>query len=76
MSTVPKRAMNNQERANAKTLKEKGFYVFWFQTHDPHSQCNGYWATHPKLVFQYNINTAFSMALEDLSKQQTTNNKQ
>ena len=72
---MAKRAMNNQERANAKTLKEKGFDVFWFDSHNPFSQANGYWATHPKLICMYDINTAFSMALEDLSKIQITNFK-
>lgn len=60
------RAMNNQEKEAAKMLKEKGFTVFWFQS-GPHS--SGYYAIHPKLIFQYCISTTSNMALEDISNE-------
>jgi hypothetical protein len=57
------RAMNNKEKNAAKMLKEKGFDVFWFES-GPNSF--GYYALHPKLTFQYCINTCADIALNDL----------
>lgn len=57
------KAMNNQERAAAKLLKEKGFEVFYqYQG----ANRGDYWAKHPKLPFQYHIATKSNQALQDL----------
>jgi hypothetical protein len=58
------RAMNNNEKANAKILKQNGFHVFW-QYNGPDK--GSYWATHSKLICQYCINTKADQALKDLS---------
>jgi len=57
------RAMNNTEKQASKILKENGFHVFW----EYRGEKNGdYWATHPKLVYQYHIATTADEAIEDL----------
>lgn len=60
------RDMNNIEKANAKILKSKGFYVFWQYSHGERS--GAYWATHPKLICQYCIITCASKAINDLER--------
>ena len=58
------RAMNNTEKANAAILKNLGFTVFY-----QYSGIKGdYWATHPKLVYQYHLRTSAINAVNDLSK--------
>lgn len=60
---MPQRAMNNKEKVAASILKENGFYVFWF---DSGYYSSGYYATHPKLIMQYHVESCFNQALEDL----------
>jgi hypothetical protein len=50
--------MNNQEKANAKLLRQLGFLIF---------EQNGFWAIHPKLICQYCVTTSASKAIQDLN---------
>jgi hypothetical protein len=50
--------MNNQEKANAKVLRQAGFYIF---------EMKGFWATHPKLICQYCVTTKADKAIKDLN---------
>lgn len=58
------RAMNNIEKQNAKTLKQKGFHVFWQYSNG--EKTGSYWATHNLLICQYCIRTMASAAINDL----------
>jgi hypothetical protein len=53
--------MNNKEKANAKILREAGFYIF--------ESRNVFWATHPKLISQYCVNTCADKAIQDLKNE-------
>jgi hypothetical protein len=57
------RGMSNIEKIAAAELKQKGFSVFWMYQGPKHGD---YWATHPKLICQYHVQTTSKKALEDL----------
>jgi hypothetical protein len=57
------RGMNNKEKQASKTLKMLGFRVFWeYRRKDQ----GDWWATHPKLICQYHIDTCADEAISDL----------
>lgn len=61
--------MNNLEKEAAAVLKNAGFHVFWEESNSPRDP-GGYWATHPKLIYQYYLNTNWRVALDDLNSVQ------
>ena len=56
--------MNNEEKHAAKLLRDAGFLVFWQE----YGAGRGYWATHPRLLSQYDLRTCAQKALNDLKK--------
>jgi len=62
---TPPKAMNNNQSAKAKILRKKGFEIFYAGGGHYGS---GWYAFHPKMIYQYCIDTNFDLALSDLDK--------